>query len=210
MGYVTGFFGLVIGYLSMGDGNNGNICLTILSFVIIVGIVAFVSLYTFLYNKQFKYINKQIELIQSASESIIIVMHSLSSENKKKLYKIFDEELEKAVKRLDKKDGVRVLTYKENDKERAEGARQINEKDIPIRFHYSVKNDDCRFIVVDEKRVAFSNRKVHMIGLSKEFVYIESESLARMLTEKFNYLWKEAETYKKCKKYFRKVRRGIG
>ena len=212
MSHIVGVAGLVIGYISNANvKNKENISVYILIAVTIVSFFVFISFYTFLYDEHYKYIKKQIKMIRRARKSIIIVMHSLSNEDKNRLYKNFDEELEIAVKRLkndsgeeehQNKDNVRVLTYKgkEVEKGRVEGARQINEKQIPIRFLDCVEDYDCRFIVVDQRYIAFSVHKMHMLGLSKKYVYIESENLAKNLTRDFDEMWynKNTKSYEEC------------
>lgn len=215
---------LVIGIISMFTGFvslvkertvGKDFIAVVISALVLFGLSAItIGYYYRKYDSQFKYVYKQIKMIKKAKESILVVMKSLNAEydeqapvdnrtEERKMYKRFDEELEKALKRKSGKTqmDIRIITGIEatGDKkiDRIKGAEQIKERGIPIKFSEEVDNGDIRFIVVDNNKVAFSQKKEQSEHLSKEFSYVEGHVLGGILTSYFDKLWDEAMTYEK-------------
>lgn len=169
-------------------------CIVVIS-VIFIAIVVFVE-YLFIYDRQFKYINKQIQMIKAAKESIYIIMRSLTNEESKgrNLCKKFDEELERAVKRKVK---VKIITSEVPELDRFVGATQIYCRGIPIGFLEGIETTDCRYIVVDERMIAFSQEELYEEGLSKKCQYIISKDLGKIMVNSFENLWEKVKPYSK-------------
>lgn len=215
---VIGMISMVISFISLLSGKYSA---TSVSIVIIVAVIMLLGVFVITigyhyrkYDSQFKYVYKQIKMIKKAKESILVVMKSLNAEydekapvdnrtDERKMYKRFDEELEKALKRKSGKTqmDIRIITgidaTGDEKIDRIKGAEQIKERGIQIKFSKEVDNGDIRFIVVDNNKVAFSQKKKQSEHLSKEFSYVEGHVLGGILTSYFDKLWDDAMTYEK-------------
>lgn len=209
---VIGMISMVISFISLLSGNYSAMSVSI---VIIVAVIMLLGVFVITigyhyrkYDVQFKYVYKQIEMIKNANESILVVMKSLNAEydekepvndrtEERKMYKQFDEELEKALKRKSGKNqmDIRIITGVALNDDRKKGAEQINDRGIKIGFSKEVDSGDIRFIVVDKNKVAFSQKKEQTEHLSKEFSYVEGHVVGEILTDYFNVLWDGAMTY---------------
>lgn len=133
------------------------------------------------------YVYRQIELIKEAKTSVWCSIHSLSDENKKTEYKDFDLALEKATDEIKK---VRVLAP--CGIERAQGAYQLARvHHVDIRFAKELEMEDLRFVLVDGKKVVFSQQKPKINGLSGDFSNVESWELGKLLENYLNEIWND-------------------
>ena len=136
------------------------------------------------------YIDKQIHEIENAKKSILLSIHSLSDENKKKQYKKFN-----VVLRAAKERGVDVKVLAPCGRERAIGAYQLSEiYGIEMRFANQLEIEDLRFICVDNERVVFSQQKVPNKGLSAKFSEVHGNEICKMLGKYFKKVWKDSAT----------------
>lgn len=136
------------------------------------------------------YVDKQIHEIESAEKSVLLSIHSLSDENKKEQYKMFNKALSDAQAR-----GVEVKVLAPCGRERAIGAYQLNHHYyIEMRFAKQLELEDLRFILVDGERVVFSQQEVPNTGLSSKFKDVQGKELCRILTEYFDGIWGDCHT----------------
>lgn len=141
------------------------------------------------------YVDKQICEIEKAKKSVLVSMHSLSDENKKKQYKRFNKALFDAQER-----NVEVKVLAPCGIERVKGAVQLNEiYHIEMRFANQLECEDLRFILVDGERAVFSQQKVPNTGLSSKFSEVQGKELGQMLKKYYMNVWTDEHTldYKK-------------
>lgn len=133
------------------------------------------------------YVYRQIELIKEAKTSIWCSIHSLSDEKKKIEYEDFDLALEKAT---DEIKNVKVLAP--CGIERAQGAYQLARiHHVDIRFAKELEIEDLRFVLIDGRKVVFSQQKPKINGLSGDFSDVESQELGKLLENYLSEIWND-------------------
>lgn len=136
------------------------------------------------------YVDKQIYEIQNAKKSVLVSIHSLSDENKKKQYKRFNEALATAQER-----GVDVKVLAPCGIERSIGAYQLSEHyHIEMRFANQLEVEDLRFLLVDDERAVFSQQNTPNIGLSAKFSEVHSRELGKTLRKYYEDVWNDEYT----------------
>lgn len=201
MGWLIGLLSLEVGYISItakGTSIFKNPVFWGSVGIVIVGVVVFLFFYI-RYDKEFKYINAQINAIKKAEKSILICMRSLGDENRKSLYKKFNDELQRKV---DDKISVRIIAPELYTKERLLGAKQLNERKINIRFVHGLYDNDCRFILVDGNNIVFSQQDLNSNELSREFSHVQSRVLGGVLTNYFDSVWDEKNGTLEFEQYY--------
>lgn len=188
LGWCIGFLSLEVGFISIsGQGKPfyenpvfwGSISTLILGVVVVI-------IFYLRYDKEFKYINAQLDGIENAEKSILLSIHSLGDENTNVLFKQFNLALQKKV---EDKVVVKIIAPQEYTKGRLIGAKQMNAKGIDIRFVKGLEDDDCRFILVDGEDIAFSQQDMHKKTLSKEYSFVHSKTLGKILSDYYDKIW---------------------
>ncbi len=156
-----------------------------------IGMVIGSIIYT---NINYSYIRAQMKYMREAKESIYIVFRSLSPESNDKLYKKYDEMLQKM---KNKEIDVRIITNSQKILDRLIGAIQIYNRDIGMRFLPELKDNDLRYMLIDGETIVISQQDRETREPSRDAVVVRSRRLGKMLEKDFQEKWEKGIHFKK-------------
>lgn len=170
-------------------------------FAIILLVIVLVNILSYILKRNKPlYADAQISSFELAHKSIYLCIHSLNPESNNPKYKEFNEALKNSVKR-----GVTVQIIAPGGVERAEGAYELYQLyNFDIKFNDQLEDEDLRFTLVDDNIVIISYQKIPSKKLSREYAYIKSINLNRILKTYFESIWKSKES-KRFKDYIIKL-----
>jgi len=135
------------------------------------------------------YIDKQIEQVQAAKVSVLMMVHTLDPGARDSRIAALQKALGEAVAR-----GVDVRLLAPNGPDRAQAGYELAEiHGVPVRFLSELEDQDLRFTLVDQRVVVISHQPPGTKSLSQVFSTIHSDRLHAILSLYFSNLWNARE-----------------
>ncbi len=193
-GWILGalsFFYLISPMLFQNNSGLIDFLFMLLTSVATISVLIGSIIYT---NLNYSYIRLQMKYMKKAKRSIYIVFRSLSPESNDRLYKIYDEMLQQM---NNKEINVKIITSSQIVLDRLIGATQIYNKEIGMRFLPELKDNDLRYMLIDEETIVISQQEMETREPSREAVVIRSKRLGQMLKKDFDAKWEKGIHFKK-------------
>ncbi len=196
--WVLAIGSLAVSIISLSDSKS-IFLVSIILFLIVIAIIIVVFSIT---NEQYSFINQQIKYMKKAKHSIYIIFRSLSPEESDKHYRKYDETLQRVIEKSKEIDienplKVKILAPNIMCEKRRTGAKEIYERNIDIKFHDQLNDNDFRYMLVDDSILIISQQDRETLEPSRKCVVLKSNSLGADVKKKFEDLWIEALDYDK-------------